>query len=83
MSRPLRIEMADGLYHVTARGWERRVIVASEHDELQPERVEIFDGLGGGGFDRVGDGEESSRLAINGLWSRISSLAWSWAFSAC
>ena len=27
MARPLRIEIADGLYHVTVRGWERRVIV--------------------------------------------------------
>ena len=32
MSRPLRIEMAEGLFHVTARGWERRVIVASDRD---------------------------------------------------
>ena len=26
MSRPLRIEIADGLYHVTSRGLERRAI---------------------------------------------------------
>jgi len=32
MSRRLRIEMADVLYHVTARGWERRVIVDSDRD---------------------------------------------------
>jgi REP element-mobilizing transposase RayT len=32
MARPLRIEMADGLYHVTVRGWERRVIVDSDRD---------------------------------------------------
>ena len=32
MARPLRIEMANGLYHVTARGWERRVIVDSDRD---------------------------------------------------
>jgi hypothetical protein len=24
MARPLRIEMAGGVYHVTTRGWERR-----------------------------------------------------------
>ena len=32
MSRPLRIEMENGLYHVTARGLERRVIVDSDRD---------------------------------------------------
>jgi len=32
MSRPLRIEMENGLYHVTARGWERRVIADSDRD---------------------------------------------------
>jgi len=32
MSRPLRIELANGLYHVTTRGWERRVIVADDRD---------------------------------------------------
>ena len=32
MARPLRIEMENGLYHVTARGWERRGIVESDRD---------------------------------------------------
>ncbi len=32
MSRPLRIEIENGLYHVTARGWERRRIVESDGD---------------------------------------------------
>ena len=32
MSRPLRIELENGLYHVTARGWERGVIVDSDRD---------------------------------------------------
>ena len=32
MARPLRIEMENGLYHVTARGWEQRVIVDSDLD---------------------------------------------------
>ena len=33
MSRPLRIEIEDGIYHVTARGWERRVIVRDDPDD--------------------------------------------------
>ena len=32
MARPLRIEMENGLYHVTVRGWERRAIVDGEED---------------------------------------------------
>ena len=32
MSRALRIELENGLYHVTVRGWERRVIVDSDQD---------------------------------------------------
>ena len=32
MARPLRIEMENGLYHVTTRGWERRGIVDSDRD---------------------------------------------------
>ena len=32
MSRPLRIETENGLYHVTARGWERRVIADRDGD---------------------------------------------------
>jgi hypothetical protein len=40
-------------------------VVAGEHDDLQAERVEIADGFGRGGFDRVGDGEHPRRLAID------------------
>jgi hypothetical protein len=40
-------------------------VIAGEHDDLQPQRVEFADGFGCGGFDRVGDGEDTSRLAIN------------------
>jgi len=32
MARPLRIEMADGIYHVTSRGLERRKIVREDAD---------------------------------------------------
>jgi len=32
MARPLRIELPDGLYHVTSRGLERRAIVADDAD---------------------------------------------------
>ncbi len=32
MSRPLRIEIENGIYHVTSRGWERRVIVTDDRD---------------------------------------------------
>ena len=32
MSRQLRIEIENGIYHVTARGWERRVIVRDDRD---------------------------------------------------
>jgi len=32
MARPLRIEMEHGIYHVTSRGWEKRVLVDSERD---------------------------------------------------
>ncbi len=32
MARPLRIELENGLYHVTVRGWERRKIVRSDRD---------------------------------------------------
>ena len=35
MSRPLRIDMENGLYHVTSRGWERRVIVDDDRDREQ------------------------------------------------
>ena len=34
MARPLRIEFAGALYHVTARGNERRPIFRSDHDRL-------------------------------------------------
>lgn len=32
MARPLRIDFKDALYHVTARGWERRAIFADDSD---------------------------------------------------
>jgi REP element-mobilizing transposase RayT len=32
MARPLRIDVEDGLYHVTSRGWERRVVARDERD---------------------------------------------------
>ena len=32
MSRPLRIDIENGIYHVTSRGWERRVIVRGDRD---------------------------------------------------
>ena len=32
MSRPLRIDLEHGLYHVTARGWERRALVRDDTD---------------------------------------------------
>jgi REP element-mobilizing transposase RayT len=32
MARPLRIDVEDGLYHVTSRGWERRVVVRDDRD---------------------------------------------------
>jgi REP element-mobilizing transposase RayT len=35
MSRPLRIEIENGIYHVTARGWERRVIVRDDRDRQE------------------------------------------------
>jgi putative transposase len=35
MARPLRIEFPGALYHVTARGNERRPIVADDHDRAQ------------------------------------------------
>jgi hypothetical protein len=39
-------------------------VVAGKHDDLQPERVEFADGFDRGGFDRAGDGDDASRLAI-------------------
>ena len=35
MSRPLRIQVENGIYHVTARGWERRVIVRDDRDRQE------------------------------------------------
>jgi REP element-mobilizing transposase RayT len=32
MARPLRIDIENGLYHVTSRGWERRVMVRNDAD---------------------------------------------------
>lgn len=40
-------------------------VVAGEHDDFQSECVEFLDRCAGGGFDPVGDGENSRRLAID------------------
>ena len=32
MSRPLRMEIENGIYHVTSRGWERRAVVRDDRD---------------------------------------------------
>lgn len=32
MARPLRIDLGDGLYHATRRGWQRRVVVRDDRD---------------------------------------------------
>src|SRR5213592_416085 len=47
MTRPLRINLAGGWYHVTARGNERRVIYRDDEDRdhflnLVAEMVELF-----------------------------------------
>jgi len=41
MARPLRIEIENGVYHVTARGWERRTIVRSDRD--RENWLKLFD----------------------------------------
>jgi len=41
MARPLRIEIADGVYHVTSRGLERRAIVRDDADRRK--WVELLD----------------------------------------
>lgn len=41
MARPLRIEIEDGLYHVTVRGWERRRIVRGDRD--REDWLRLFD----------------------------------------
>lgn len=48
MARPIRIEVAGGWYHVTARGNERRRIFADEKDRLQ--FIELLEG----GTERFG-----------------------------
>ena len=48
MAEPLRIEIEDGLYHVTSRGGERRVIV--KDDGERQEWLELFELL-----DRVAE----------------------------
>ena len=35
MTRPLRIQIENGIYDVTARGWERRVIVRDDRDRKE------------------------------------------------
>jgi len=42
MARPLRIEMEHGIYHVTSRGWEKRVIVDGERDRADWLRLAGF-----------------------------------------
>ena len=47
MARPLRIDVADGWYHVTARGIERRAVFTDRRDdehfwELLEETVARF-----------------------------------------
>ena len=47
MARHLRVPVADGWYHVTARGLERRIVFADERDhehflELLPELVSRY-----------------------------------------
>ncbi|NLF67956.1 MAG: hypothetical protein GX575_02760 [Candidatus Anammoximicrobium sp.] len=32
MARPLRIDIENGLYHVTSRGWEQRLVVRDDRD---------------------------------------------------
>ena len=41
-------------------------VVAGQHHDAQTECVKLADGLGGRGLDRVGDGDDARRLAING-----------------
>lgn len=53
MARPLRIDVADGWYHVTSRGIDRRAIFATEREhehflELLGEMVDRFRILGHG-----------------------------------
>ena len=47
MARPVRVDVAGGWYHVTARGIERRAIFADGRDhehflELLPEMAERY-----------------------------------------
>jgi putative transposase len=39
MARPLRIDIPNGLYHVTSRGWERRVIMRDDEDRERWRRL--------------------------------------------
>ena len=34
MARPVRVDVANGWYHITARGIERRAIFADERDHI-------------------------------------------------
>ena len=40
------------------------LVVAGGHDDLQPERMKLGDGLGGGGLDRIGDRHQAGKLAV-------------------
>ena len=39
MARPLRIDFEGGVYHVTARGWERRAVVRDDEDRANWVRL--------------------------------------------
>ena len=39
MARPLRIDFDGGVYHVTARGWERRAVVRDDEDRANWVRL--------------------------------------------
>jgi hypothetical protein len=38
-ARPLRIDFEGGVYHVTARGWERRAVVRDDEDRANWVRL--------------------------------------------
>ena len=47
-------------------GLGRGLVVAGRHDDLEAERVQLGDGLGGCRLDRIGDGDEPGKLAADG-----------------
>ena len=44
----------------------RRLAVAGQHDDANAVGVQLFDRLGGRGFHRIGDAEQTGQLFING-----------------